>query len=222
MLQLHHLNNSRSQRILWLLEELQIPYELQTYQRDTKTMLAPPALRALHPLGKSPLISDEGLILAESGAIIQYLCEQYGPQWIPAKGTEDYWQYHYWLHFAEGSLMPPMLLKLVMDKIRTNPMPFFIRPIARGIADKVMKAFVSPNIQNNLAFIDKSLADRQWFAGDRPSGADIQMSFPLEAAVSRGLVPESQQNIRAYVKRIQSRPAYQRALKAGPEYAYAL
>ncbi|MBN7820165.1 glutathione S-transferase [Bowmanella sp. Y26] len=221
MLTLHHLNNSRSQRILWLLEELQVPYEIKTYQRDTKTMLAPPALKDVHPLGKSPLITDAGQLLAESGAIIQYLCEQYGPQWIPEKGTQDYLQYHYWLHFAEGSLMPPMLLKLVMDKIRSNPMPFFIRPVAKGIASKVMQAFVSPNIQNNLNFIEHSLVERQWLAGSRPSGADVQMSFPLEAALARGLVPEYHTNIRRYVERIHARPAYQRALKAGGDYAYA-
>lgn len=220
MLQLHHLNNSRSQRILWLLEELQIPYELHTYQRDAKTMLAPPALKALHPLGKSPLVTDDGLILAESGAIIQYLCEQYGPQWIPARGTEDYWHYHYWLHFAEGSLMPPMLLKLVMDKINANA-PLLVKPIASGIVAKVNRAFVGPNLTNNLTFVEAQLAGNSWLLGGRPSGADVQMSFPLEASLARGLVTDKHPNIRAYVKRIHARPAYQRALEKGGEYQYA-
>lgn len=223
MLTLHHLNNSRSQRILWLLEELGLDYQIQHYQRDSKTMLAPDSLKAVHPLGKSPLLTDGDKVLAESGAIIHYLCSHYGKQdWIPAESSDEHDAYHYWLHFAEGSLMPPMLLKLVMDKVRTSPMPFFIRPVARKIADKAMKSFIGPNLNNNFAFVEQQLAGKQWLAGNHPTGADIQMSFPLEAAVARGLVREDQQpNICAYVARIHSREAYQKALKAGGEYAYA-
>ncbi|GAB3022753.1 glutathione S-transferase [Bowmanella dokdonensis] len=221
MYTLHHLNNSRSQRILWLLEELGLDYKIQCYQRDPQTMLAPESLRRVHPLGKSPLLEKDGLVLAESGAIIQYLCEQHGQDWIPGSGTQAHLDYHYWLHFAEGSLMPPMLLKLVMDKVRTSPMPFFARPIARKIADKAMKSFIAANIRNNLMFVEQRLEGRQWLTGDSPSGADVQMSFPLEAAVARGLAADEHPNIQAYVRRIHARPAYQKALLAGGEYAYA-
>ena len=220
MLTLHHLNNSRSQRILWLLEELALPYQIKTYQRDSKTMLAPAALKAVHPLGKSPVITDGELVLAESGAIIQYLCEQYGPEWIPPGDTDEYRHYHYWLHFAEGSLMPPMLLKLVLDKIKANA-PWLVKPIASGIVAKVNRAFVGPNLTNNLAFVEGQLAGKDWLLGDKPSGADVQMSFPLEASLARGLVTDKHPNIRAYVKRIHARPAYQRALEKGGEYQYA-
>ena len=204
-----------------MLEELGLAYQIRRYQRDPNTLLAPDRLKQVHPLGKSPLLEKEGVVLAESGAIIQYLCENHGPEWIPPVGSRAYQDYQYWLHFAEGSLMPPMLLKLVMDKVRTSPMPFFVKPVARRIADKAMKSFIAVNIRNNLDFIEQSLEGRQWLTGDTPTGADVQMSFPLEAAVARGLVSEEQANIRAYVHRIHARAAYQRALQAGGEYAYA-
>ncbi len=144
MITLHHLNNSRSQRILWLMEELGLPYEIQRYQRDPKTMLAPPSLRAVHPLGKSPVITDGELTLAESGAIIDYLVGRYGAgRLAPAAGTPEHLRYTYWLHYAEGSAMPPLLLKLVFDKIENSPMPFFVKPIARGIAGKVKRLLSS-------------------------------------------------------------------------------
>lgn len=223
MLTLHHLNNSRSQRILWLLEELNLDYQVKHYQRDSKTMLAPDSLKAIHPLGKSPLLTDHDRVLAESGAIIHYLCTHYGEQgWIPNHNSDEHIAYHYWLHFAEGSLMPPMLLKLVMDKVRSSPMPFFAKPIARKIADKSMKSFIGPNLRNNFAFVEQQLQGKVWLAGKQPTGADIQMSFPLEAAVARGLVTEDEHpNICAYVARIHSRKAYQKALAAGGDYAYA-
>ncbi|WP_088330877.1 glutathione S-transferase [Lacimicrobium sp. SS2-24] len=222
MLTLHHLNNSRSQRILWLLEELGLDYQIQRYERDSKTMLAPQSLKNVHPLGKSPVLTDKDRVLAESGAIIHYLCSEYGGQdWIPAQESEQHLDYHYWLHFAEGSLMPPMLLKLVMDKVRTSPMPFFARPIARKIADKAMKSFIGPNLKNNFSYVEQQLQGKEWLAGSHPTGADIQMSFPLEAAVARGIVGESHPNICAYVARIHAREAYQKALKAGGDYAYA-
>jgi glutathione S-transferase len=138
MIVLHHLNNSRSQRILWLLEELGVEYEVKRYQRDAKTMLAPPALRAVHPLGKSPVLTDGDLTLAESGAIIEYLVERYGEgRFIPAAGTPERLRYTFWLHYAEGSAMPPLLMALVFHRIETAPMPFFVRPIARSIVKKV-------------------------------------------------------------------------------------
>jgi len=221
MIIVHHLNNSRSQRILWLLEELGIPYEIRHYQRDAKTLLAPPALKKIHPLGKSPVITEDGITIAESGAIIEYLVQTYAADSLrPALGSAEHRDYTYWMHFAEGSLMPPLVMKLVFDKVRSAPVPFFLKPVTKGIADKVMSSFVGPNISNNMQFIENHLAGREWFAGAHLSGADFQMSFPLEAAMA-GRVTGHYPNVQAWVKKVQARPAYQRALKAGGPYDYA-
>ena len=178
MIVLHHLNNSRSQRILWMLEELGLEYEIKQYQRDAVTNLAPITLKLIHPLGKSPVITDGDVTVAESGAIIEYLGNTYGDaKMIPELGSEAHREYIYWLHFAEGSLMPPMVAKLVFDKVRANAKPFFIKIIANKIADKVMGGYFGPNIQANMEFIEAHLTHNQWFAGDTLSGADIQMSF---------------------------------------------
>ncbi len=218
MITVHHLNNSRSQRILWLLEELGLPYEVRRYQRDASTMLAPPALREVHPLGKSPVITDGGVTVAESGAIIEYLVERYGGgRLAPATGTPARLRYSYWMHFAEGSAMPPLVMKLVFDRIKGAPMPFFARPIARKIADGVLERFVLPNVQRNLEFIEGELASGDWFAGAEFSAADIQMSFPLEAAAARAGA-SSRPRITAWLGRVHARPAYQRALEAGGPY----
>jgi len=216
----HHLNNSRSQRILWLLEELGLPYEVKRYQRDAKTMLAPPELRAVHPLGKSPVISDGEVTLAESGAIVEYLAGKYGDgKLVPATGTPDRLRYAYWMHFAEGTAMPPLLLKLIFDRIESGRnMPFFVRPIARAIARQVKDLMVLPNLQRNLDFMEAELGRGTWFAGASFSAADIQMSFPLEAAASRGGLNESRPKLWAFLKRIHERPAYQRALEKGGSY----
>ena len=220
MITVHHLNNSRSQRILWMLEELGLQYEIKHYQRDSVTNLAPPALKEIHPLGKSPVLTDGTITVAESGAIIEYLALTYGKSLLPDADTEAGRQYRYWLHFAEGSLMPPMVAKLVFDKVRANAKPFFIKIIANKIADKVMGGYFGPNIVANMQFIEQHLAANHWFAGDNLSGADFQMSFPLEASIARGGAMQHP-NILAYVKRIQARPAYQAALLKGGEYAYA-
>ena len=219
MIIVHHLNNSRSQRILWLLEELGLPYEVKRYQRDAKTMLAPPALRAVHPLGKSPVISDGDVTLAESGAITEYLAGKYGDgKLLPPAGTPERLRCSYWLHFAEGSAMPPLLLKLIFDRIETGPMPFFVRPIARGIAQKVKNTMVVPNIERQLDYMEGELGKSAWFAGPAFSAADIQMSFPLEAAASRGGLTDSRPKLWAFLKTIHARPAYQRALEKGGKY----
>jgi glutathione S-transferase len=219
LITLHHLNNSRSQRILWLMEELGLPYEIKRYQRDAKTMLAPPSLRAVHPLGKSPVITDGELTLAESGAIIEYLVARYGAgRLAPEAGTPAHLRYTYWMHYAEGSAMPPLLLKLVFDKIENSPMPFFVKPIARGIAGKVKKTFIEPQLRQHLDFLEMSLGQSGWFAGDNFSGADIQMSFPLEAAAARGGLNESRPRLMEFLSRIHARPAYQRAIAAGGEF----
>ena len=220
MITVHHLNNSRSQRVLWLLEELELPYEIVHYQRDPKTMLAPPELRKVHPLGKSPVVmTDEGLVLAESGAIIETVIERYGQgRLAPATGSEQALRYRYWLHYAEGSAMPPLLLKLIFDKIENAKMPFFIKPIAKGIAGKAKAGFVSPNIRTHLDFMEGELGRSDWFAGTEFTGADIQMSFPVEAARARGGLDESRPRLMAWLARIHARPAYQRALERGGPY----
>jgi len=220
MITVHHLNNSRSQRILWLLEELGLDYEIKRYQRDVKTMLAPPSLRKVHPLGKSPVITDGDLTLAESGAIVDYLIERYGAgRLTPAAGTPEKLRYNYWLHYAEGSAMPPLLLKLVFDKIETAPMPFFVRPIAKAISGKAKSSFIEPQIKQHLDYLEGELNKNDWFAGNEFSGADIQLSFPLEAAAARGGLDASRPRLMDFLKRIHARPAYQRAIERGGEYA---
>lgn len=218
----HHLNNSRSQRVLWLLEELELPYSLRRYERDAETLLAPAALREVHPLGKSPVIEDGQRVVAESGAIVEYLAVRHGNgRLLPEPGSDDYWRCRYFMHFAEGSAMPPLLLKLVFDRVASAKMPFFARPIARGIADKVLKGFVLPQIRAQRGYLEAELGDREWFAGRDFSIADIMMSFPLEAAKSRGGLGEESPHLLAWLQRIHARPAYQRALQAGGDYAYA-
>ena len=219
MITVHHLNNSRSQRVLWLLEELGVPYEVKRYERDAKTMLAPASLRAVHPLGKSPVITDEGQTIAESGAIVEYLVERYGNgRLVPAAGSAERLRYTYWLHYAEGSLMPPLLMKLVFDRVERGPMPFFARPIARRIARKVKESFVAPQIKSHLDYAEAELAKATWFAGNEMTAADVQMSFPLEAAVLRGGLDASRPRLHAFLERIHARPAYQRALAKGGKY----
>ncbi|MEC4720680.1 glutathione S-transferase [Noviherbaspirillum sp. CPCC 100848] len=220
MIIVHHLNNSRSQRVLWLLEELGLEYEIKRYQRDPKTMLAPDALRQVHPLGKSPVITDDGLTIAESGAIVEYLIDRYGHgRFAPPRGGEDRLRYTYFLHYAEGSAMPPLLLKLVFDRIEHGPMPFFVKPIARAIAGRAKSSFIQPQITRHLDFLEAELAQRTWFAGEEFSAADIQMSFPLEAAAARAGLDASRPKLMGFLQRIHERPAYRRALERGGEYA---
>ncbi len=221
MIRVHHLNNSRSQRILWLLEELELDYEIVRYERDPVTIRAPESLKQIHPLGKSPVISDGEVTVAESGAIIDYLIRRYGRDTLlPAEDSAEYREFTYWLHFAEGSLMPPLVMRLVFEKMKTSPMPFFIKPVAKMIADKVMSTFVNPEIRSMLAFVEQHLESNAWFAGDDLSGADFQMSFPLEAGVARGLVDDRYPNIQRHVRAFQERPAYLRALERGGDYDY--
>jgi glutathione S-transferase len=223
MIRVHHLNNSRSQRVLWLLEELEVPYEVVRYQRDKETMLAPPELRAVHPLGKSPVVTDGDNTLAESGAILEYLVDRHGGgRLIPADHTPERLRYTYWLHYAEGSAMPPLLLKLIFDRVESAPMPFFVRPIARGIARKVKSTFIEPQLETHLSFMESELGKSPWFAGESFTAADIQMSFPVEAAKARaGVTRDSRPHLFAFLERIHSRPAYQRALETGGPYDFA-
>ena len=223
MITVHHLNNSRSQRVLWLLEELGLEYAVKRYQRDPQTMLAPPELRAVHPLGKSPVITDDsasgGVTLAESGAIVEHLADRYGAgKLAPAFGSPERLRYLYWLHFAEGTAQPPLLLKLLFDRIKYKA-PLLVRPIARAIADKALATFVLPNLGRNLDFMETELGKSEWFAGAQFSAADIQMSFPLEAARARGGLDEKRPRLMSFLEKIHSRPAYQRALERGGKYA---
>lgn len=219
MLTVHHLDNSRSQRVLWLLEELGVPHEIRKYRRDPKTLLAPPELRAVHPLGKSPVIEDDGQVIAESGAIIEYLVDRYDTgRLAPPRGTPERLRFNYWLHYAEGSAMPPLLLKLVAARIATAPMPFFARPVARQIAGKLQSAFVDPQLALHLGYANDALARTGWFVGEAFSAADIQMSFPMEAAMARSGLAERLPHVAAFVERIRQRPAYRRALERGGPY----
>jgi glutathione S-transferase len=220
MITVHHLNNSRSQRVLWLLEELHVPYEIARYFRNEITMLAPPSLKEIHPLGKSPVISDGDRTIAETGAIIEYIVERYGGgRLIPPPGTDDRIRFSYWMHYAEGSAMTPLLLKLVFTRLPDNA-PGLLRPIVRNISRQAQARLADPQIATHLTYIDTELAKHDWFAGKDFSAADIMMSFPLEAATVRANA-KTKPMIKAFLEKIHARPAYQAALKKGGPYDYA-
>ncbi|MEZ4234579.1 MAG: glutathione S-transferase [Myxococcota bacterium] len=214
----HHLDDSRSHRVLWLLEELEVPYELVVHRRDPKTMRAPPALLAVHPLGKAPVVVVDGVVLAESGAILETLTEDLGPQLRPEPGTEAFRKYRYYLHYAEGSLGTPLLVALLMLRVRSAPVPFFIRPIARRIADNLDALYTNPEIERHFAFLEGELQS-DFLCGDALTAADIQLSFGVEAAAARGLVGD-RPRLRAWLDRLHARPAYRRAVERGGPYAY--
>lgn len=218
MLTVHHLNNSRSQRVLWMLEEIGVEYELKHYQRDPRTMFAPPELRTIHPLGKAPVVTDGELTLAESGAIIEYLADRYGEgRFLPPPGASpERVRYNYWMHYAEGSAMPPLLLKLVARRLESAKMPFFAKPIAQTM----QSSFIDPQLRLHFGYIEAELAKSPWFAGDAFSAADVQMSFPLETGGQRAGA-KNLPHIRAFLERIHAKPAYQRALARGGRYDYA-
>lgn len=223
MILVHHLENSRSQRVLFLLEELGLEYDLKHYRRHPKTMLGPESLHKVHPLGKSPIIQDGDRVVAESGAIIDYVLDVYGDgRLVPEAPSDDHLRYRYWMHYAEGSLMPLVVMKLVFDRLSGPPMPLFLRPAAFAISRGVISTFVGPRLDQNLVFIEGELGQSPWFAGSELTAADIQMSFPLEAALTRVPRPERFPKIRSFVERFQALPAYQRALERGGPYAYAL
>jgi glutathione S-transferase len=207
MIKVHHLNNSRSQRVLWLLEELGTPYEVVRYERNKATMLAPAELKRAHPLGKSPVIEDDGKTSAETGLIIEYLVERYGPNLMPPRDSDLYWRYKYWLHYAEGSLMPPLLLKLVIDRL--------------GLLGLPARRFVKSQLKLHFDYLEGELAKAPWFVGETFSAADIMMSFPLEAAADRAGLDETRPRLMDFLNRIHARPAYRRALQQGGAYRYA-
>lgn len=219
MIVVHHLNNSRSQRILWLLEELGVEYDLKCYQRNAKTLFAPPELKAVHPLGKAPVLEDGELLLAESGAIIEYLADRYGGGRLARPhGSPERARYIYWLHYAEGSAMPPLLMKLIFDRVAGSPMPFFARPVARRIHQSVMNAFIGPQLSLHLDYLEAQLAGRDWFLDGEFSAADVQMSFPLETAVARGGLDQTRPRLMQWLRRVHARPAYRRAVERGGPY----
>lgn len=215
MLTVHHLEKSRSHRVLWLLEELGVPYEIVSYQRDPKTMLAPPELAKVHPLGKSPVITDGGAAIAESAAILEHVAEKYGEgKWAPAAGSEAAQRCRYFLHYAEGSLMPILLVKLISSKVRSGKVPFFIKPITKKIADQVDRGYCDPNLKRHVGFLEQELEGKSWLCGgEEPTIADIQMSYPVEGLLSRGGAKAP--NLTKYLERMRARPAYARALEKG-------
>jgi glutathione S-transferase len=217
----HHLNNSRSQRILWLLEELGLGYEVKRYERDSETMLAPDSLRSVHPLGKSPVITDEELTLAESGAIVEYLVERYdNGRLAPLVGTSDRLRYTYWLHYAEGSAMPPLVMQLIFNQVEEKS-PFFLRPVAKVITRKVKQTYLEPQISQQLGYMEAELEKSTWFVGDEFTAADIQLSFPLEAAASQSNLDAGYPQLKTFLERIHARPAYQKAIKRGGNYDFS-
>jgi glutathione S-transferase len=222
MIVVHHLNNSRSQRLLWLLEELGLPYEIVHYKRDPKTMLAPESLRAIHPLGKAPVLTDGELMLAESGAIADYLLERYGEGRLkPLPGTPESLRYRYFMHYAEGSAMPLVVMKLVFARLESAPVPFFAKPVARMLARGAQKAFIDPQLKTHLDFLEDEIGKTGWFAGSEFTAADIQMSFPLEASTSRGTLDPSRPGLNAFLERIRERPAYRAAVERSGDYDLA-
>jgi glutathione S-transferase len=217
MITVHHLNNSRSQRILWMLEELGVAYEIKRYEREP-SMQAPASLRAVHPLGKSPVITDGDRTLAESGAILEYLVEAYGNgRFKPAPGTPERIHYTYFLHYAEGSLMPLLLLKLVFSRMPER-LPFLMKPVGVAISAGANKTLLDPQIRTHFMFLESELGQREWFAGPEFTAADIQMSFPLEAAAARAPIVRQMPKLAAFLDRVHARPAYQRALDKGGPY----
>ncbi|MBU2399409.1 MAG: glutathione S-transferase [Brevundimonas sp. 32-68-21] len=221
MIKVHHLNDSRSQRVLWLLEELGLDYEVVRYERDATSRLAPPELLAIHPLGKSPVIEDGGVTVAETGAVVEYLLDTYGEGRLrPAAGSEDARRFTYWLHYAEGSAMPPLLLKLVFSMLPRRA-PGLVRPLVKSIAAKALTGFVDPQLRTHVGFWEDELGRSEWFAGDQFTAADIMMSFPVEAGADRAFDPATKPRLRAFLDKIHARPAYRRALERGGAYSYA-
>lgn len=222
MLTLHHLNNSRSQRVLWLLEELGVEYNIEFYERDKTTNLAPDALTKVHPLGRSPVLSTPDGNIAESGAIVEYLVKNHGNEiFVTPQDGEALQQYWFWMHFAEGSLMPPLVANLVLEKARQKgSKPFFIKPITNKLIDGILNAYYGPNLAKSLQYVESYLSRNTWFAGDAPTGADVQMIFPLESLVASGRAKDLKA-IQEFVARVHARPAYQAALEKGGKYAYA-
>ena len=221
MLTLHHLHHSRSQRVLWLLEELGVPFDVKAYERHPDTMLAPPELLKVHALGKSPVITDGEVTVAETGAIVEYLVDRHGQGRLrPAAGTPEFLRYRYWLHFAEGSAQPQLLLKFHANRMLGAAATEAEQAVAREVLAKLI-AGTDANLRNNLDFMEAELARSAWFAGDEFSAADVIMSFPVEVSAERAGLDASRPRLWNYLERIHARPAYRRARERGGPYRFA-
>jgi glutathione S-transferase len=219
VLTVHHLDHSRSHRVVWLLEELGVDYALERYERDPTTLRAPLSLKAVHRLGRAPTITDDGRTFAESGAVLEYLVERYDDgRLAPPRGTPERERYSYFMHYAEGSAMLPLILRLIFGQMPRQPMPALARPVVRALAKNVIDTFVRPQIEEHLDHMEASLASTPWFAGEAFTAADIQMSFPIEAAAAGGSLGASRRHLSDYLQRIRERPAYRRALAKGGPY----
>ena len=220
MITVHHLNNSRSQRILWLLEELGVDYAIKTYQRDNETMLAPVELRDVHPLGKAPVVTDGDQSLAESGAIIEYLVDKYDSGRLkPAQESAERLQYTYWLHYAEGSFIPLMLISLIVSRIENAPVPFFVRPVVKGVAGKIRSGYLDSNVRRHLEYMNDHLSNQTWFCGSEFTAADIQMSYAVEAAAARASLEDNYPALQQFLDRIRAMPSYRLAIDKGGPYS---
>ena len=207
MIVVHHLENSRSQRVLWLLEELELPYEVRRYERHPKTMRAPPELKRIHPLGKSPIVEDQGRAIVETGAVVEYLVEKAEGRLGPPANRDAVLRYRQFVHYAEGSMMPPLFGLLIVNRL--------------GMLGKPARAPILAMLAEHFDYLERELAERPWFAGEEFTAADIMMSFPLEAARSRGGLGPERPNVADWLERIHARPAYAAALQKGGPYAYA-
>ena len=211
MLILHHLNSSRSQRIVWLLELAGLDYEIKVYKRDEKSNLAPAALKKIHPLGTAPMLTDGELTLAESGVICEYIASKCDKDLLPAQGSKEYMDVQFWSHYAEGSFMPPLVASLVLNKAREKA-PFLIKPIANGLIDAIMNAYYNVALKRNFEFVEQYLTGKKWLVGDKISLADIQMSFGMEAIYDAGRLADFP-NMKAYVQRMRAELSHQTAMK---------
>ncbi len=219
MITVHHLNHSRSHRVIWLLEELGLEYEVRRYERDPATLAAPPALKAVHPLGKAPAVVDGDHVYAESGAVLESLLDRHGAgRLVPPPGSVERERYTHWMHYAEGSAMLPNILRLFFQQMPRQPMPALARPVVRALAKNVIEGFVQPQLEQHLDYMNRALAGTTWFAGPEFTAADIQMSFPVEVAAAGGTLRDDRAALWSFVQRIRARPAYQRAVSRGGPY----
>jgi glutathione S-transferase len=218
MITVHHLENSRSQRVLWTLEELNVPYEIKFYKRDPKTLLAPPELKAIHPLGKSPVISDGSRVIAESGLILDYIVTRHGQGKLRPQNEDDLLRYQYWLHYAEGSFMTPMIVKLVFHRVEAGPMPFFAKPVAKKISHTVNENWTGPQIKLHLDYLENEIARTGWFAGAQFTAADIMMTYPLQAAAEAGMLA-GHERLEDFLRRVTARPSYKKAIERGGPFS---
>jgi len=217
MLIVHHLEDSRSHRILWLLEELELDYEIRKYERDPRTRLSPTSLKKVHPLGKAPVIEHDGRAIAESGAIVEYIVDRFGAELRPEEGSPAFYEYRYWLHYAEGSAMTPFLLKLIFSEL-VKQGPTLAKPVTRAISKLMNREYIGPQIELHMNFWESHLAENDWFAGDSFTAADVQMSFPLEAAEASEEL-DGHLKISQFLERIHGRPAYEKAIERGGPYS---